>query len=229
MFQVLYLDNHLLTVYKSAGVLSQSDITGDQDLLTQGKIFLKNKFNKPGNVFLGLVHRLDRPVSGVMVFGRTSKAAARLTQQFKNHNVEKKYMAIVEGHLEGEGRWKDHLIKDGRNARVVPAAHPKGKVALLSWKALAHQDNTTLVSVELQTGRAHQIRLQFSSRGYPLLGDLRYHSTRSFDGQNLALHAGVLSVDHPTTGKRMRWEAAPPASWANWFPQFHDLHHWKPA
>ncbi len=225
--EVMYLDNHVMAVYKEAGVLSQSDITGDVDLLTMSKNFLKKKFNKPGNVFLGLVHRLDRPVSGVMVFARTSKAAARLTRQFKDHKVEKRYMAIVGGNLRGAGNWKDFMVKDGRNARITQPDHPKGKVALLSWKALAHQDSATLVSIKLQTGRAHQIRLQFATRGFPLLGDIRYGSPRQFDGKNLALHAGLLAIDHPVNRQRLRWEAFPPKSWSNWFPQFHDLHHWR--
>ena len=215
---VLYCDNHLLVIHKPAGLLAQADETGDLDVLVWGKKYLARKFNKTGNVFLGLVHRLDRPVSGVMVLARTSKAAARLTDQFKKRTVEKRYLAVVEGSLKDSGSFNDHLLKDGRKVRVVPSSHPKGKHARLSWKALDTGAKTTLVDVELETGRPHQIRIQFASRGHALVGDLRYDAETIFDGRNLALHSYVLGIEHPTQRKPMRWVARPPESWNG----FHD-------
>ena len=214
---ILYLDNHLLVAFKPPGLLAQADETGDMDILTLGKAFIKKEFDKPGNVFLGLAHRLDRPVSGVMVLARTSKAASRLTDQFRRRTTTKQYLAIVEGELKGSGEYTDHMIKDGRNARIVEASHPKGKRASLDWRVLGHQDGTTLVQVNLHTGRAHQIRLQFSSRGNPLLGDMRYWSKREFDGKNLALHAWSLGIEHPVKKEPMNWTAPPPKSWLGWY------------
>ena len=216
--EVLYEDNHLLVIMKPAGLLSQADETGDADLLTLGRDYLKKRYNKPGNVFLGLVHRLDRPASGVMVLARTSKAAARLTDQFKTRQTDKRYLAVVEGHLAGAGAYEDYLLKEDRKPRVVSANHPKGKRAKLAWEALGHQDGATLVSIKLFTGRAHQIRLQFASRNHALLGDLRYGATREFDGQNLALHAYMLAFQHPTRKTAVMFTAMPPPSWQGWFP-----------
>ena len=217
VLEIIYEDNHLLVIMKPAGLLSQADETGDTDLLALGRDYLKKRYNKPGNVFLGLVHRLDRPASGVMVLARTSKAAARLTAQFKGRKTDKRYLAIVEGHLEGKGSFEDYLVKDGRKSRVVSADHPKGKVAKLSWEALGHQGGTTLVSVKLFTGRAHQIRLQFASRKHPLLGDLRYDASREFDGKNLALHSWLLAFEHPTREEPLCFKALPPATWDDWY------------
>ena len=215
--EILYEDNHLLVVMKPAGLLSQADDTGDTDLLALGRAYLKKRYNKPGNVFMGLVHRLDRPASGVMVLARTSKAAARLTAQFKARKTDKRYLAIVEGHLEGQGIFEDHLLKEDRKSRVVSPSHPKGKAAKLSWEALAHRDDTTLVSVKLFTGRAHQIRLQFASRKHALLGDLRYGASREFDGKNLALHAWLLALEHPTRKEPMCFTSKPPDAWDGWY------------
>ena len=222
-FDVVYLDNHLLVVHKPAGLLVQEDRTGDSDLLTLGKAFLKEKYDKPGNVFLGLVHRLDRPVSGVMVLARTSKAASRLSDQFRRRAPDKRYLALVEGRLDGQGRREDYLAKIDRHVRIVKPDHPKGKRAELRWQALAterrKEGNVSLVEVELLTGRAHQVRVQLAALGHPILGDLRYGAEREFDGRNLALHSYRLEIEHPTKREPMAFAAMPPATWQGTFDE----------
>ncbi len=213
---VLFVDNHLLVVHKPAGVLVQADRTGDPDLLTIGKAYLKERFDKPGHVFLGLVHRLDRPASGVMVFARTSKAAARLSEQFRRRTVEKRYMAIVEGVLEGAGIERGLIVADETSVRLEKAENgAEGKAAELQWRAVASDDDFTLVDVQLKTGRKHQIRVQLSALGHPILGDFRYGATRELDGRNLALHGYRLGFDHPTRKERMTFAVAP--SWGQRF------------
>ncbi len=214
---ILHLDNHLLIVAKPAGLLSQSDETGDPDLLSLGKAYLKRRFDKPGAVYLGLVHRLDRPASGAMVLARTSKAAARLSAQFRERTVEKRYLAIVEGALTGGETWTDYIAKQDGSPRLVAASHPKAKRAALAWRTLAVERGCALVDIDLHTGRAHQIRLQFAHRGFPLLGDLRYGAAHTFDGRCLALHGYLLAIDHPTKRERLTWRLPPPASWRDWF------------
>ena len=210
---VLHVDNHLLVVFKPAGMPAQADETGDPDLLTTAKAWLKDRFQKPGNVFLGLVHRLDRPASGIMVLARTSKSAARLTEQFKKRTVHKRYFALVEGSLTGSGSWRDHIVKEDRRPRITGAATPGAREARLAWTALATDGRLTLVDVELFTGRPHQIRLQFAHRGLPLLGDLRYGAAAPFDGRNLALHAYSLALTHPTLKQDLGWIRRPPPTW----------------
>jgi len=219
----IYLDNHLLVLMKPAGILAQADDTGDTDFLTMGKAWLKREFQKPGNVYLGLVHRLDRPVSGLMVFARTSKAATRLTRAFKDRQVEKRYLALVQGKLSGSDTWADFLMKDDRRTRVVTNRHPKGKLARLSWQVLATHQDLSLVDIELHTGRAHQIRVQFASRGHALLGDFRYGCQREFDGRNLALHSYRLGLEHPVKKVPLCWWAAPPQSWRGFFERHINL------
>jgi 23S rRNA pseudouridine1911/1915/1917 synthase len=221
VIDVLHLDNHLLVVNKPAGLLVQGDDTGDEDLLTLGKAFLKQRFDKPGNVFLGLVHRLDRPVSGVVALARTSKAASRLAAQFRERQPGKHYLALVEGRLLGEGMREDHLAKMGRTVETVPEKHPRGKYAALRWRALGTDrvktGDVSLVDVELITGRAHQIRAQLAAMGYPMLGDLRYGASRAFDGRNLALHSYALTIEHPTQREELTFTAPPPRTWNGYF------------
>ena len=170
---VLYEDNHIIVVEKPINVLSQGDATGDKDLLTMVKEFVKVKYNKPGNVYIGLVHRLDRPVGGVMVFARSSKAAARLNKEIQEHKMKKKYMAVVHGNIMDKGTFKDKLEKLENGNTVLSW---DGKDAELSFEKLAYDEksNTSLVSIDLKTGRHHQIRVQFAARGYSLCGDQRY-------------------------------------------------------
>lgn len=213
----LYVDNHLLVIEKQAGQLSQADRTGDTDLLMIWRQYVKTRYNKPGNVFLGLVHRLDRPVSGVMVFARTSKAAARLTEQFRTQKVQKKYLALVEGRPGLSGTMEDYLLKKGRRVKRAAPDKRGAKKASLSFRTLAESGGISLVEINLETGRSHQIRVQFSSRGFPLLGDLKYGASSQFDGNNLALHAFSLSFDHPTRKDRLVFESPLPAVWPDLF------------
>ena len=191
---VLYEDNHVIVVEKPINILSQSDATGDVSLYEMVQSYIKEKYQKPGNVYLGLVHRLDRPVGGVMVFARTSKAAARLSKQIQNHEMKKKYLAIVCGKLESlSGTFSDCLKRLDDGNTIVS---PDGKKAELSYQVLSYHDGKSLVEISLKTGRHHQIRVQFASRGHYLLGDQRYGT---MDKTQIALFAYYLSFVHPTT------------------------------
>lgn len=210
---VLFIDNHLLVVNKPPGLLAQADRTGDPDVVSLGKAYLKERFDKPGNVFLGLVHRLDRPASGVMVLARTSKAAARLAEQFRERRPVKRYIAVVEGALSGEGTCRDRIAKRDGRARIVPASDPDGKPARLTWRAVMSRGDLTLVDVLLETGRPHQIRLQLAGLGHAILGDLRHGARNEWDGRNLALHAYRLELEHPVRRDPRRFSAPPPKAW----------------
>ena len=213
-FGVVYLDNHLLVVEKPAGMLSQGDATGDADLVTLAKAYLKARFDKPGKVFCGLVHRLDRPAAGLVVLARTSKAAGRLADQFRRRTVGKRYLAVVEGQIDGSGRCVDWLVKERGTVRRVSQRHPGARRAELAWTARAVVGRRTLVEVDLVTGRPHQIRVQLRHLVGPLVGDLRYGAPEPMgDGRGLALLSAALEVDHPTRRERMRWVASPPAVW----------------
>lgn len=215
---VLYVDNHLLVINKPPGLLSQADATGDADVLSLSKTYVKERFDKPGNVFLGLVHRLDRPASGVMALARTSKAAARLSEQFRMRTPSKHYLAIVEGHASIDGQVTDYLRKDDqRHVHVVSASTPGAQRAELDAQVIARGQRdghpVSLIFLDLGTGRSHQIRVQLAHRGHPIVGDFRYGSTQPLDGKNLALHACRLSLDHPTRRERMTWTAFPASTW----------------
>lgn len=223
-FEVVYLDNHLLVVSKPPGMLTQGDATGDPDLVTLAKAYLKERFDKPGNVFVGLVHRLDRPTSGVIVLARTSKAASRLSDQFRRRAVEKRYLAVVDGHLSGAGRREDWLASEGGSVSVVAEGSSGAKRAALSWQALAYRTGAagagrTLVEIGLETGRKHQIRVQLAALGTPVVGDFRYGDAAEpfADGRGIALHAYRLTIEHPTRREPMTFTAPPPAAWAGWF------------
>lgn len=210
---VLHDDEVLLVVNKPPGLLSQADRTGDPDVLTLGKAWLQQKDEAPAEPFLGLVHRLDRPASGLMVLARTPAAARDLSRQFRERTVTKHYLALVEGTRTGIGTCTDYLAKDGRSVRVVAPEHPSGRRAELAWQSLAQSGGLSLLQVRLQTGRRHQIRAQLAHAGHPIVGDMRYGATRELDGRNLALHAYELALEHPTERVGMRWTARPPTSW----------------
>ena len=200
---VLYEDNHVLVVEKPINVPTQEDDSKDKDLLTNLKEYIKEKYNKPGNVYLGLVHRLDRPVGGVMVFAKTSKAASRLSDQIRLNKFNKVYNAVCLGNVNNEGRLEDKLLKDTR--RNVVKVDPNGKQSILNYKKLKQKDNLTLVEIKLETGRPHQIRVQMSHNNNPLYGDQKYNKNSKV-GQQLALFAKKLEFYHPTTKELMSFE-----------------------
>lgn len=194
---VIYEDNHILVVEKPINIPMQEDNSKDSDLLSLCKEYIKEKYNKPGNVYLGLVHRLDRPVSGVCVFAKTSKAAGRLTKQIQDHTFKKQYLAVVEDNgLQDSGHFEDYLLKDSKTNTVT--VNPNGKLAILDYEVLKRKNNLALVKVYLQTGRSHQIRVQFSSRNHGLWGDQRYNKN-AIVGQQIALHSYSIEFNHPTS------------------------------
>jgi 23S rRNA pseudouridine1911/1915/1917 synthase len=211
---VFFEDNHLLVVYKPAGLLAQGDDTGDASLLDLSKEWLKERHQKPGRVFLGLVHRLDRPVAGVMVFARTSKAAARLSDQIRNRRLRKVYLAVVEGRLPSdEGRLVHRLERRGKAVRIAAHAAPLGREARLAYRVRETAGGRSLVEIELETGRKHQIRLQLSHVGCPILGDVRYGAPSALPSRPIALYARQIAVDHPTRGERLEFTAPLPRGW----------------
>lgn len=213
MINILYEDNHLLVVEKPVNMPVMEDSSKDPDLLTLLKQDIKVRYNKPGEVFLGLVHRLDRPVGGVMVFARTSKAASRLSRQVQEHTIKKTYQAVIQGKTKDQDILKDYLIKDRCKNRVTVTTsnNPDGKSAELSYCCLVRQDSLSLVEIQLKTGRSHQIRVQFSSRGMPLWGDQRYNP-QAHPGQQIALWASKLTLEHPTTKETMTFISQPPTT-----------------
>ena len=213
---VLYLDNHLLGVVKPCNMPVQADSSKDMDLLTALKGYVGEKFGKPGAVYLGLVHRLDRPVGGAMIFARTSKAAARLSRDFSAHAVDKRYAAVVRGVLSGDRVLEDYLVKDEKSGCVSVCAPdtPGAKLARLKTMPVASKNGTTLTRIELFTGRAHQIRVQHAHAGWPLWGDARYGGGRP--GEQIALWAYRLTVTHPTLKTDVTIRCLPPmtGAWA---------------
>ena len=207
---VLYEDNHLLVVVKPANLPTQADSSGDDDLLSILKRHIGGKYNKPGAVYLGLVHRLDRPVGGVMVFARTSKAAGRLSEAFRSHDQDRRYLAVIEGEAAQPMELTDYLYKDGKTGmvRVVGKDFPGGKQARLVSRPVAARGGLTLTHVQLFTGRAHQIRVQHAHAGHPLWGDMRYG--HGVPGRQIALWACELTLDHPTRHEPLRFTSAPP-------------------
>ena len=200
--KVIYEDNHLLVVEKPENMPMQEDESKDKDLLNTCKEYIKVKYNKPGNVYLGLVHRLDRPVGGVCVFARTSKAAERLSRMIQDKKAfEKEYLAVVEDNgLKDKDILEDYLLKDPKTNTVKVDKH--GKKAELAYEVIKRKDNLALLHVYLKTGRSHQIRVQFSSRNHALWGDQRYNRNAK-PGEQIALHSYKLSFNHPVTKEKM--------------------------
>ena len=206
MIKIIYEDNHLLVVEKPINMPTQEDDSKDPDLLSELKKYIKEKYNKPGNVYLGLGHRLDRPVGGVMVFAKTSKAASRLSDQVRTHKLDKRYYAVIEGKLK-EGTLKDKLLKDPKTNNTIVS--DLGKESVLSFKNVTYKDGLSLVDIHLETGRSHQIRVQFSSRGHALYGDQRYNKNAKA-GEQIALYAYYLSFEHPVTKEKMEFKLDKP-------------------
>lgn len=209
---VIFEDNHIIVVEKQPNVPSQGDKTNDTDMLTIIKEYIKEKYNKPGNVYLGLIHRLDRPVGGVMVFAKTSKAAARLSEQVREKIFKKQYLVVVDGKFEkNKGIMKDYLLKNERNnlSKVVSEDTKNAKYAELEYEVIKYREdiNLSAVKVDLHTGRHHQIRVQFSSRGHSIYGDQKY-GTRG-KGKQIALWAHTLTIKHPITKEELIFKSTP--------------------
>ncbi|MDN6196280.1 MAG: RluA family pseudouridine synthase, partial [Atopostipes suicloacalis] len=212
---VLYEDNHLLIVEKDRNLLVQEDISGDPDLLNIGKEFLVKKYNKPGDAFLGLVHRLDRPVGGIILFAKTSKAASRISNEIRLNRFDRSYLAVVRGTSEKkEGKLTDFLLKDRRKNKsaVVDPSTDGAKKAILRYHVLAanSSEDLSLISIELETGRSHQIRLQLAHMGHPIYGDQKYGQNDNKVGQQIALWAQSLAVKHPTKDEIIQLSVNPP-------------------
>ncbi len=204
---VLFEDNHLIAIYKPHGVPSQSDITGEPSALELTKSWLKEKYKKPGNVFLGLIHRLDKPVEGVLLFGKTSNGASRLSEQFRSRTVEKRYEAWVEG-TEISARRLTHRISwsDGLRKAV---ADPLGKEAILELTPKEAAGGVTHIEIDLITGRKHQIRYQLASEKIPVVGDTKYGATKSAGDGAIALICHSISFDHPVSKERVHINLSP--------------------
>ncbi len=206
--KVLFEDNQIIVVEKPFNIPSQGDKTGDTDMLSMVKDYVKEKYNKPGNVYIGLVHRLDRPTGGVMVFARTSKAAGRLSDEIRERKIQKTYLAICNGKFdETKGTMKDYLWKDEKKntSYVVKASKKNAKEAILDYEVLKYdaKEDVSLVKINLHTGRHHQIRVQFSSRMHALYGDTKYHGKGG--NAQLCLWAYKLSLIHPTTKEELTY------------------------
>ncbi|HMU70297.1 MAG TPA: RNA pseudouridine synthase [Chitinophagales bacterium] len=211
--QILYIDNHLIAINKKPGEISQSDVTGDVSLLEDVKLFIKEKYNKPGNVYVGLVHRIDRPVSGVLLFARTSKAAERLSQMIRDRAFKKTYWAVVKQMpKEPEGRLENYLLKNAQMNKSFVAKNEKGgaKKAVLHYRLIYSLERYHLLEVILETGRHHQIRAQLSAIGCPIKGDLKYGFDRSNPDGSIHLHARSISFEHPVTHAAITIIAPPP-------------------
>jgi 23S rRNA pseudouridine1911/1915/1917 synthase len=211
---IFHLDNHVLVLYKPAGLIMQRDRPGKANLLDLAKAWLKEHYSKPGRVFAGLVHRLDAPVAGVIVVARTSKAAARLSAQFRAGTVEKTYLAVVCGHPPRQADRLEHFLeRTGRVSRVVPAPTTTGRQARLSYRVDASDASRSLLSIDLETGRHHQIRVQLAAIGCPIVGDISYGASRGMADGRIALMARRLAFDHPTQKTRLTFQTIQPGGW----------------
>lgn len=210
---VLYEDNHIIVVNKTSSEIVQGDKTGDKPLSEIVKEYLKEKYNKPGNVFCGVTHRLDRPTSGIVVFAKTSKALSRLNEMFKTKDVRKTYWAIVKNPPKHPiGTLKHYLVRNEKQNKsyAYDSEKPNSKLAILHYKTIAKSDNYTLLEIDLETGRHHQIRCQLSKIGYPIKGDLKYGADRSNPDGSISLHARKISFIHPVSKLEIAIEAPTP-------------------
>lgn len=208
---VLYEDNQIIVVIKPQNVPTQSDASGDEDMLSLVKAYVKEKYQKTGDAFIGLVHRLDRPTGGIMVFARNSKAAKRLCEQFQTHDVKKVYYAVTEGVVKIKSQTlTNYLKKDEKEniVKIVPMSEKGAKKAELEYTYLEDNGKQSLLEVVIKTGRSHQIRLQLSNIGYPLVGDVKYGKQKG-QTQKLGLWAGKLSFKHPTTKENLVFMVCP--------------------
>jgi len=213
--KILYQDNHLIAVYKPPGLATQADIKGGPSLLDQTRQWIKTKQNKPGNVFLGLVHRLDKPVSGVVLFAKTSKAASRLSKQFRERTTQKIYRTIISGTPVQAHDSLVHYLRKERSLKstVFPRPTPGAKKAMLSYTRIENLSNASILEVTLETGRYHQIRAQLAFMGNPILGDIKYGAVSPLPDRQIALYAQKLVVKHPVSGERIILESPPPPGW----------------
>lgn len=217
--QIIFEDNHILIINKLAGQLVQGDKTGDESLLNLLKNYIKKRDQKPGNVFLGLVHRIDRPTSGLVIYAKTSKALSRLTQMVKNREIKKTYWAVVpKDEIPARQRLVHYLQKNEKNNKttVYPKATEGAKEAILNYQTIKVLDNFQLLEVDLETGRHHQIRAQLSKIGVPIKGDLKYGSARSNPDGGIHLHARALEFLHPVTKELLKITAPVPKNDAVW-------------
>lgn len=200
--EVVYEDNHIIIVNKKAGEIVQGDKTGDTPLSEIVKKYIKEKYNKPGNVFCGVVHRIDRPVEGLVIFARTSKALERLNKMLREGEIHKTYHALVEGNVkDDEGELENYLVSDGRINKtfVTTSSNPDAKLSKLRYKVLTRGDRYTLLEINLLTGRKHQIRCQLSNIGHPIKGDLKYGARRSNRNGGISLQAHKIEFVHPVS------------------------------
>jgi len=213
VLEILFEDNHLIIVNKNPGDLSQGDITGDHTLGDKVKTYLKKKYNKKGNVYLGIAHRLDRPTSGVIIFTKTSKALSRLNESFKKNEIKKTYWTIVKS-IGGKssGKLVDYLIKNKKQNKsyVTNSSNKESKKAILNYKKILDLEKYSLLSINLETGRHHQIRTQLANIGYPIKGDLKYGYPRSNKDGSIHLHSRKINFIHPVTKKNIKITAKPP-------------------
>lgn len=210
---IIYEDNHLLVVEKPVNIPVQEDRSQDKDLLSLLKQDIKIRYQKPGNVYLGLVHRLDRPVGGVMVFAKTSKAASRLSDMIRRRVFEKNYLAIVRGRpAKAEGRLTDYLVKNRQKniVYVTQSNHKEAKKAVLDYRVIGTKDDLSLVQIQLHTGRSHQIRVQFANIGCPLYGDQKYGQHVNQPGEQIALWSSEIKFQHPTKKDTRQFTSTPP-------------------
>lgn len=208
--EIIFCDNHILVANKPSGLLTQPDDSGADSLEAIAKQWVKKEYNKPGNVYLHAIHRLDKPVSGLVLFARTSKALSRLNEQSRNQEIQRVYIAEVDGVLPiQEGRLDHYLIHGDHRAIIAKETDKDAKHARLTYQVKKYHPHSTVVLIELETGRYHQIRAQFSASGHPIIGDRRY-GAKAGDGEMIHLHCTKLSLEHPVTKEVLSFEAPAP-------------------